>query len=189
MSLLSIYNSSLSLVGGTLLATISDNVRNAKLCNIHYDEARRVALSEGEWTFATKDLELDIPLVSTPSEWGYAFQLPTDHIRLVKVKRAKYDVVTNDDGLAILTNANPVQIKYVWDQMNDILWSPFFTQAVIHKLASLICNAIAESRTLKQDLDDGYRSAINDARASDGRQQMTQRTKSDTFINVRGGAR
>lgn len=191
-----ICNSAISLVGGSLITNIDGADRNAKLCNVHFPEARKFVLAEREWTFATKDALLDTAHATTPVSWGYGFALPVDHLRTTKVSKdgdftqghtLNFDVIADDDGPILVTDAEQAYIKYIWNQKNINTYSPQFVLALSHKLASLLCNTIAASRTLKADLDRDYLVSLNAAASADGRQRLTQRTRSRTFVDARSG--
>lgn len=83
-----IVNLALSRLGNR--ATVSsidppEGSAEAAHCAIFYPMARDSLLQMGTWAFATRRVTLALLSSTPPSEWGYAYGVPTDKLRILAV--------------------------------------------------------------------------------------------------------
>ena len=81
----SIVNRALIKLGAQRITSIDDDDKQARIAKELWDTTRDLELSSHPWTFAKSRAELPA-LAGTPSfGWGFAYQLPTDFLRMVEV--------------------------------------------------------------------------------------------------------
>ena len=84
VSQLSLYNGALTILGERKLSSLTENRETQyKLTDIWDNDAVNRCLQMGQWNFAMRAVQLDASPSVTPSfGYQYAFDKPTDYIRL-----------------------------------------------------------------------------------------------------------
>jgi len=152
-----IINRALSTLGAEPIVNLSDNTPQAKIANRYYEESRRSVLSECLWNFATKRVNLNqstVPLAWTTNGMDYVYQLPSDIVRIFETSSptAQWKI----EGDKLITDANQIGIKYVYDLKDTNAFSSSFVDAFADKLASDMCYAILNSNTEASRLLEKY---------------------------------
>jgi len=102
-SVVDICNSALSLVGAASIMSLTDNSKEARICNLQYDSNRRDELRKHYWNFAIKRVALAPDAQAPAFDFAYQFTLPSDCLRIVIPNDAYLDWVL--EGRKILTNS------------------------------------------------------------------------------------
>jgi hypothetical protein len=172
-NLVEIANMALGEVGSQTITTIDDASTPAANCKRFIYQAIREALERGRWKCARKPAVLarltDAPLFG----WAYAFQLPTDYVRLVSFNETdseeQFQELFERQGDTLLTDEDAVSIIYVRDLTqtgNDVnLMGPLLTKACYINLAAKIAWPLQQSRTLKESLEQSFEDAIRKAKS------------------------
>lgn len=184
-----IANAALDRVGQSQIMSLDDTTTSARKAKLHINECIRQVLRLGKWKSATKQATpaqlADVPLF----QWSYAYQLPDDYIRMVKVIAADLaDTVTPGSALPVfgdayevpdyaiqgktlLTNDTVVQMNYVADLTmgdNDVnVTDASLTELFILNLAVTLCWPFQQSRTLRESLLNEYQFKLRKALAAD----------------------
>lgn len=165
-----ICNMALSIVGSnTTITSYSppDGTAAAQYCATFYPIARRELLAPFEWSFART--RADLAAVANPSGvWAYAYALPSDCIRPVRVAALaqaqvyadwmgvsqgwgwRFDEAGGADFIVerqatqsiLLTNEPDAVLFYIIDQLNPTTYSPGFAAALAYMLASYLSGPI-----------------------------------------------
>lgn len=187
-SVVQICNMALSHIGSEArVASISpaDGSVEAGYCAAFYDMARTEMLEPGTWAFSLARASL-APVTNTSNNWAYAFALPSDCLRALRVI-APSPVVTvfNQDTVAmraddrasvdfdieagVLYTQHPdAVLLYVRDVTDSARFTPSFTSALSYLLASYLAGPIIKGNEGVQ-VGDGMRQramAIADASAT-----------------------
>lgn len=187
-----ICNLALSYLGQSPITNLM-NPQNAteQLCALNYKPCRDAVLEAHNWTFAMARATLTTPDV-TPPEWGlaYRFQLPTNLLRVVWAGRQQdenyydtFDWQVEDDYL--VTDANPVWIRYVKVIEDASKFSPLFVQALACRLAMDMCVSITENVALYERLVNMFAAKIGEAVNVDALQGRSKRIKQNILRNRR----
>lgn len=168
-SLADIWNTALAHVGAAgrvVDPTTPDGTREAELCRTFYPIARRHLLeSSNAWQFATKRVTL-AAVPNTNTEWQYAYGLPSDFVRLVRVMSphvvtAVYQgsevplvsgavmghpyAVELVGGVPVLyTNVPDAVLVYIADAVDPGRFSSLFTTVLGYTLAAFIAGALVK---------------------------------------------
>lgn len=165
-----ICNMALSIVGSnTTITSFSppDGSAAAQYCAAFFPIARRELLAPFEWSFARTRVALT-PLTNPSSVWQYAYALPSDCVRPVRVAAlaqaqvfadwvdisqgwgwrfdesggADFIVERQPSQSVLLTNEPDAVLFYIIDQANAAVFSPGFTSALAYLLASYLAGPI-----------------------------------------------
>ena len=82
-SVVDICNSALNFLGASTISALTEDSKNARLCNQRYEPIRNRTFRSHAWNFATKRVELakdsDAPVV----EYANQYTLPADCLRVL----------------------------------------------------------------------------------------------------------
>lgn len=169
-----ICNSALVKVGSELITALSDSNKRARFCNEQYDKLRREVLRAHPWNFALKRAQLS-QNVTAPS-WGfdYAYDLPSDFIRIVEVVNSSGDRLDEngypwkiEDG-QIVTDSTTCYIRYVYNITDTTAFDPMFDEALATRLAADLAYALVQSNSTATRLSNEYKAMIPETRSVDG---------------------
>lgn len=154
-SRVSIYNRACSIARqGKTIASHDEESNLARLCRLHYDDARREALGSFDWPFGTKVITADKAAVDEQNGYKNLFAVPRDNIVILgcyanfqaeKLKKAlpMPEVIVAEDGKQYLaSDLNSLVIKYVRDNEDYPMWNPAFSEYVAHCLAMRIAESL-----------------------------------------------
>lgn len=186
ISEVSICNAALVKLGQDLISSLTQDTKNARLCNNAYYRLRNKVLEDGKWKFATKTVELpsiDGDVFTPPLDWQYAFQLPVDFLKMVRGDdwKLEYEIV---DGY-LCANFDPVTIKYVWENTNTQQYSYAFAECLSWRIAAELAYACTNSTTVAETMMKGYDMDLKTARYNDAHKQSPQGPVVDSWIDVR----
>ncbi len=166
MSIVSICNEALGRVGDLFIASLDDSSRQAKLCNMFYDNTRRQLLSLHPWVFA-EELKADLsPTTTTPAfKYDYKFTLPSDLIVVRGLYEAESDYIIS--GKSILSNDSTINLVYTKDVDDPNDFSTMFRSTLVLRLAYSVAFALAPSSELAKLLFSVYGTEFAEARRVD----------------------
>jgi hypothetical protein len=137
-----VCNQALSKLGARRIIDLDEESPEARACRLHYTETRDEVLRHHRWNFSIRREELD-QLVDVPLYgWAFQYQLPVDCLRVLEVngwgagsRPAAWDV----EGRKLLTNEEPVKIRYISQVTDCNLFDAIFVEALALKLAAKLC--------------------------------------------------
>lgn len=151
-----IANIALSLLGQAPIGDFQENSPAARTIRLHYETTRDALLRAHRWNFARSRAELS-RLASAPAfGWSYAFQLPSDNLRILELngnEAALADADYEIEGDQLLTNAEKAKIVYIKRVTDASKFDALFTEALAVKLGIAICLDITQSLTKRQALE------------------------------------
>lgn len=161
-SIVKICNMALSHVGsGATISSINppDGSVEAGHCSTFYDQARVELLEPGAWPFSLKRAEL-AQVTNTSTQWAFAYALPSDCLRALRVLRPTIgltvfnqgdaDINTDDkasasfdiEGAVLFSNNEDAVLVYVRDVTDSGRFTASFTSALSYLLASYLAGPI-----------------------------------------------
>lgn len=145
---LEISNLALGHLGCERIASLSDDNKRARLCSDFLEVSRKHTLELGHWDFAIKRATLTSS--GTPDfEWTYRFDVPDDMIAIIsEYNENEYKV----EGPYILSDAETLQLKYIYEIDEDVKRSATFDSAWSLLLAHYMCYSLTQSLSLKDRL-------------------------------------
>ena len=102
-SVVDICNGALNQLGATTILSLTEDSKNARLCNQRFTQVRDAVFRSHPWNCLQKRQELAAD--TTAPAWGFkfAYTLPADCLRLLRI--LDYDSNYKVEGRKILTNA------------------------------------------------------------------------------------
>jgi hypothetical protein len=185
---LEICNSALTKLGGRRIDSLTQNIKEARLCNEAYPLLRDELLQSHPWNFATARVEL-AQLTSIPAfDYDYEYQLPSDCLRVIDIENPDYDIKWEVSGDKLLSNEETVKIKYIKKETNTSKFSPVFIQALSLRLAWDLAYSLIQSGTQAQYWQSAYENYLRSARSYDSQEGKPEEVideYNDIFLNSR----
>jgi len=195
-SVVDICNEAMDLLGAATITSLTENSKEARLCNRRYETVRDAVLRAHPWNSAITRTTL--PQDSDAPAFGFTYQytLPTNPYCLrvlsfwnsnVDSEIAAYDsqVMYKIEGRKILSNEGTCKITYVARVTDTEQFDPLLSNTIAHRLASETAYAITGSNSVAQQMFQLYESRLREARSMDAMEGMPDKIISDDYINIR----
>lgn len=165
-SIIEICNLALGRIGDIFISSLDDNSKEARMCSRFYDVTRQQLLVSHPWTFASVfDASLS-PVVATPElKFAYAFQVPTDCVKVQGLYQPKTDFMLS--GSMIYSDDETINLVYTQDVTDPGLFSVMFTSTLSLKLAYVLSYGLSASSALIKMIFQMYQIEFMEARRID----------------------
>ena len=190
-SVVGICNGALNQLGATTILSLTEDSKNARLCNARYSEIRDAVFRSHVWGCLQVRIELSSSV--TAPAWGYTYKydLPGDCIRLLRI--LDYDSNYKVEGRSILTNNSTMKILYISRVIDPNQYDELLRETLSAALGADIAYAITSNNTTSQNMITSYQEKLRDARFVDSTEGynvnpengMSDVMSADTFINSR----
>ena len=190
-STVDICNGALNQLGATTILSLTEDSKNARLCNSRYTQVRDAVFRSHPWNCLQKRVEL-AQSTTTPA-WGYKFKfdLPGDCLRLLRI--LDFDSNYQVEGRSILSNNSSMKILYISRVTDPNQYDENLRETLSAALAADIAYAITSNNTTQQNMIALYQEKLRDARFVDSTEGynttqedgMADVIDAGTFINSR----
>ncbi len=190
-SVVDICNGALNQLGASTILSLTEDSKNARLCNARYTQVRDSLFRSHLWNCLIKRVELARD-TATPS-WGfkYQFTLPADCLRVITILNYDYDYKI--EGRKILANHATVKIQYVARIEDPNQYDELLRETISAALAADIAYAITSSNPTASNMFTLFKDKLREARfvdATEGQNTNPDDGQSDvigasSFINSR----
>ena len=190
-SVVDICNGALNQLGASTILTLTEDSKNARLCNARYTQVRDSLFRSHPWNCLVKRVELARD-TEVPS-WGflYQFTLPADCLRVIQILNYDYDYKV--EGRKILANHGTVKIQYVARIDDANQYDELLRETISAALAADIAYAVTSSNPTAANMYELFQSKLKEARfvdATEGYNTNPDNGQSDvigasSFINSR----
>ena len=190
-STVDICNGALNQLGATTILSLTEDSKNARLCNSRYTQVRDAVFRSHPWNCLQERVEL-AQSTTTPA-WGYSFKydLPGDCLRLLRI--LDYDSDHKVEGRSILSNNSSMKILYISRVTDPNQYDENLRETLSAALAADIAYAITSNNTTQQNMLALYQEKLRDARFVDSTEGynttqedgMADVIDAGTFINSR----
>ena len=170
---------------------MTEDSKNARLCNARYTQIRDSVFRSHPWNCLQKRVELSSS-TTTPA-WGFSFQydLPGDCLRLLRI--LDYESNHKVEGRSILSNNSSMKILYISRITDPNQYDENLREALSAAIAADIAYAITSNNTVQQNMIALYQEKIRDARFVDSTEGynttqedgMADVIDANTFLNSR----
>jgi hypothetical protein len=197
MSETSICNAALSKLGAEPILALTDNNNRGRTMNARYAGVRDAELRRHRWKFSITRDSL-AALASTPdSDFGHAFQLPNDFLRLIEGGdiqsfadlsdfRTGESALYSIEGRTILTSlAAPLRIRYIAQVADTALFDSCFVEALASRLAYECCKKITGNENEKESCWADYKNALTEAKRANALEGAPQQLADDSWVLAR----
>ena len=190
-SIVDINNAALNQLGASTILSLTEDSKNARICNARYTQIRDAVFRSHPWNCLQKRQELAAD--TTAPAWGYSFKydLPGDCLRLLRI--LDYDSDHKVEGRSILSNNSSMKILYISRITDPNQYDELLRETISAALAADIAYAITSNNTTQQNMIALYQDKLRDARFVDSTEGynttqedgMTDVIEAGTFINSR----
>ena len=117
-SVVDICNSALNLLGASTISTITEDTKNARLCNQRYEPIRNRVMRSHNWNCLIKRVQLAQDSTAPVVEYSYAYTLPTDCLRVLKIHNGSTDSIKSAldykiEGRKVVTDETTIYLVYI----------------------------------------------------------------------------
>ncbi len=182
-----IASNALLLIGDAPISSFTEAGAGAQAAANLYSQAYERLLSEFPWSFAFKEQNLSRLSASPDSKtnYKYAFQLPTDLIRLWAIMPNSRYVIIGD---LLYSNETELLARFVY-KVDEGSLPAHFIEALQYKLASDFSMSVTEDRNKAAYYAELTSQALARAKNIDSQGRPQQPIIDSPFIEARFGAR
>jgi len=190
-SIVGICNGALNQLGATTILSLSEDSKNARLCNSRYTQVRDALFRSHPWNCLQKRVQ--IAADATAPAWGftYAYTLPADCLRLLKI--LDYDSNYKVEGRKILSNTSSMKILYVARVIDPNEYDELLRETLSASLGADIAFGVTSNNQTASNMYNLFKEKLRDARFVDSTEGqnidsdlgMSDVIDASTFINSR----
>jgi hypothetical protein len=190
-SVVDICNGALNQLGASTILTLTEDSKNARLCNSRYTQVRDSLFRSHPWNCLVKRVELARD-TEVPS-WGFSYQftLPADCLRVLTILNYDYDYKV--EGRKIVANHGTVKIQYVARIEDPNQYDELLRETISAALAADIAYAVTSSNPVASNMYNLFQEKLKEARfvdATEGYNTNPDNGQADvvgasTFVNSR----
>ena len=190
-SVVGICNGALNQLGASTIITLTEDSKNARLCNARFTQIRDSVFRSHPWNSLQKRVELAADS-DTPA-WGFTsqFTLPADCLRVLTI--LDFDSDYKIEGRKILTDNSSMKILYVSRVTDPNEYDELLRETLSAALAADIAYAVTSSNPVAKNMYDLFQQKLKEARFVDSTEGQNMNPEkgmadvigADTFINSR----
>jgi|TARA_B100000575_G_C22933265_1_gene540695 hypothetical protein len=190
-SIVDICNGALNQLGASTIITLTEDSKNARLCNARFTQIRDSVFRSHPWNSLQKRVELAADS-DTPA-WGFTsqFTLPADCLRVLTI--LDFDSDYKIEGRKILTDNSSMKILYVSRVTDPNEYDELLRETLSAALAADIAYAVTSSNPVAKNMYDLFQQKLKEARFVDSTEGQNMNPEkgmadvigADTFINSR----
>ena len=190
-STVDICNGALNQLGATTILSLTEDSKNARLCNSRFTQVRDALFRTHPWNCLQKRIQ--IAADSTAPAWGFSFAytLPADCLRLLRI--LDYDSNYKVEGRKILSNTSSMKILYVSRVTDPNEYDELLRETLSAALSADIAFAVTSNNTTSTNMYNLFQDKLKEARfvdATEGQNTNPDNGQSDvvgasSFINAR----
>ena len=190
-SVVGICNGALNQLGATTILSLTEDSKNARLCNSRYTQVRDALFRTHPWNCLQKRIELALN-TSAPT-WGfkYSYNLPADCLRLLRI--LDYDTNYKVEGRKVLSNSETMKILYVSRVTDPNEYDELLRETISASLGADIAFGVTSNNQTAKNMYELFKDKLRDARFVDSTEGqnveqdlgMADVIDAGTFINSR----
>ena len=190
-STVEICNGALNQLGATTILSLTEDSKNARLCNSRFTQVRDSVFRSHPWNCLQKRIELAQD--TTAPAWGfkYAYTLPADCLRLLRI--LDYDSNYKVEGRKILSNTSSMKILYIGRVTDPNEYDELLRETLSAALGADIAFAVTSNNQTATNMYNLFQDKLKDARFVDSTEGqnvdqdlgMSDQIDAGTFINSR----
>ena len=164
-SVVQICNSALNQLGASSIIALTDNSKNARLCNERYTTVRDAVFRSHPWNCLIKRIQLAQD--TTNPAWGFSYQftLPSDCLRVLNLDAYNSDFKV--EGRKVLCNESTIKLVYVAQITDPNQMDVLLRETISAGIAADIAYAITANLQVSKLMNDKYQFKLSEARHAD----------------------
>ena len=189
-SVVNMCNSALNLLGASTISSLTEDTKNARLCNQRYEPIRNRVFRSHNWNCLIKRVQLAQDSTGPVVEYTYGYTLPTDCLRVMKIHNGSTDSIASDldykvEGRKIVTDITTIYLVYIALVTDPNEYDTYLREAVSHQLAADICYAITNNSTLANNYMTRADERLREARFIDATENALDTVEANEFTDAR----
>ena len=189
-STVDICNSALNLLGASTISALTDDSKNARLCNQRYEPVRNRVFRAHAWNCLHKRVQLAQNSTAPVVEYSYAYALPSDCLRVLKIHTGTNDSINSEidyklEGRNIVTNEGTVYLVYIALITDPNEYDTYLQESISHQLAADLAYAITNNATLANNYMTRADERLREARFIDATENALGTIESNEFTDAR----
>jgi len=189
-SAVDIANSALNLLGASTISAFTDDSKNARLVNQRYEPVRNRVFRSHAWNCLHKRDQLAQNTTAPVVEYSFAYALPSDCLRVLKVHNGVTDSINSDidyklEGKNIVTNEGTVYIIYIAIDTDPNNYDTYLQESISHQLAADLAYAVTNNATLADKYMVRADERLREARFIDATENSLGTIESTEFVDAR----
>ena len=189
-SVVNICNSALNLLGASTIAALTDDTKNARLCNQRYEPIRNRVFRSHAWNCLHKRVQLAQNSTAPIVEYDHAYALPSDCLRVLKIHNGTTDSIASAldyklEGRNIVTDIDTVFLIYIALDTDPNNYDTYLREAISHQLSADLCYAITNNATLANQYMTRADERLREARFIDATENSLGTIESSEFTNAK----
>ena len=189
-SVVNMCNSALNLLGASTISALTDDTKNARLCNQRYEPVRNRVFRSHAWNCLHKRVQLAQNSTAPVVEYDHAYALPSDCLRVLKIHNGTTDsIATNLDykieGRNIVTDIDTIFLIYIALDTDPNNYDTYLRESISHQLAADICYAITNNATLANNYMGRADERLREARFIDATENSLGTVEANEFTDAR----
>ena len=164
-SVVQICNSALNQLGAASITALTDNSKNARLCNERYNTVRDSVFRSHPWNSLIKRIQLAQNTATPVYGFSYQFNLPSNCLRVLTIDAYNSDFKV--EGRKILCNESSIKLVYVSQVTDPNEMDVLLRETIAAALAADIAYAITANLQVTKLMQERYEFKISEARHAD----------------------
>ena len=189
-SVVDICNSALNLLGASTISSLTEDSKNARLCNQRYEPIRNRMFRSHAWNCLTKRVPLAKDSTAPVVEFANQYTLPTDCLRVLKVHTGTTDSIKDQidyvvEGRKIKTDEGTIFLIYIATITDPNQYDTYLTEALAAAIAADLAYAITNNATLANNYQSLADERLREARFIDATENSLGTVESNEFTDAR----
>jgi len=189
-SVVNMCNSALNLLGASTIAALTDDTKNARLCNQRYEPIRNRVFRSHAWNCLHKRVQLAQNSTAPIVEYDHAYALPSDCLRVLKIHNGSTDSIASAldyklEGRNIVTDIDTVFVIYIALDTDPNNYDTYLRESISHQLAADLAYAITNNATLANQYMTRADERLREARFIDATENSLGTIESSEFTNAK----
>ena len=189
-SVVDMCNSALNLLGASTISALTDDSKNARLCNQRYEPVRNRVFRSHAWNCLHKRVQLAQNSTAPVVEYSNAYALPSDCLRVLKVHNGTTDSIASSidyklEGRNIVTDEGTIYLIYIALDTDPNNYDTYLQESISHQLAADLAYAITNNATLADKYMVRADERLREARFVDATENSLGTVESSEFTDAR----
>ena len=164
-SVVQMCNSALNQLGAASITALTDNSKNARLCNERFNTVRDAVFRSHPWNSLIKRLQLAQDATTPAYGFSYQFTLPSDCVRVLGINA--YNSDHKVEGRKILCNEASIKVIYVSQVTDPNEMDVLLRETISAALAADLAYAITANLQVSKLMQEKYQFKLSEARHAD----------------------
>ena len=189
-SVVNMCNSALNLLGASTISALTDETKNARLCNQRYEPVRNRVFRSHAWNCLHKRVQLAQNSTAPVVEYDHAYALPSDCLRVLKIHNGTTDSIATAldyklEGRNIVTDLDTIFLIYISLDTDPNNYDTYLRESISHQLAADLCYAITNNASLANNYMVRADERLREARFIDATENSLGTVEANEFTDAR----